>query len=221
MDMISPGLAGHRGLRGDILVLLKKAQPITAKELADKFDVSANAVRRHLKELEAEGLAEYVREQRGTGAPTFAFRLTTEGEALFPNRYEDALRRLLDHVVEREGREAAVSVLGEEYDDLRAKLSGNLEGKTPDQRMQAIANAFKEAGFMAECVRTDDKLVLRINNCALRAAASSLPEMCETELRFLRDAFGADMVRGSHIIEGCNSCEYVVLDHDAKETETV
>ena len=49
-----PGLAGHRGLRGDILLELKRQQPLTAKQLADAFSVSANAVRRHLKELEAE-----------------------------------------------------------------------------------------------------------------------------------------------------------------------
>lgn len=221
MDMISPGLAGHRGMRGEILILLKKAQPLTAKELADKFAVSANAVRRHLKELEAEGLAEYVREQRGNGAPTYAFRLTVEGEALFPNRYEDALRRLLDHVVAHEGRDAAVSVLGEEYLDLRKKLSGNLEGKNPEERLEAIAEAFKDAGFMAECENADGRLVLRIHNCALRAAASCLPEVCDQEMTFLKDVFGAEMERGSHIIEGCNSCEYVVLSEGVKKAETV
>lgn len=221
MDMISPGLAGHRGLRGDILVFLKKAQPLTAKELADKFAVSANAVRRHLKELEAEGLAEYVREQRGNGAPTYSFRLTAEGEGIFPNRYEDALRRLLDHVVAHEGRDAAVSVVGQEYSDLRAKMSGNLEGKEPEERLRVIAAAFKDAGFMAECDSANGKLVLRIHNCALRAAVSCLPEVCDQELNFLKDTFGAELERGSHIIDGCNSCEYVVLTNEAKEAETV
>ena len=71
-----PGLAGHKGLRGDILLELKRLQPLTAKQLAVAFGVSANAVRRHLKELEAEGLVVYGREQRGTGAPTFTYRLS-------------------------------------------------------------------------------------------------------------------------------------------------
>ncbi len=217
MDTISPGLAGHRGLRGDILLALKKAQPLTAKELADQFGVSANAVRRHLKELEAEGLAKYGRQQRGNGAPTFAFRLTDGGEALFPNLYEDALKRLLDHVVAREGRDAAVSVVGQEYADLRAKLSGTLDGKTAPQRLQAIADALKDAGFMAETESEDGKLTLRINNCALHAAASCLPEVCEQELDFLTSTFGAPLERGSHIIDGCNSCEYFVLTNAASE----
>ena len=57
MDHMIPRLAGQKGLRGDILREIKKAQPITAKELGETFGVSANAVRRHLKELEAEGLS--------------------------------------------------------------------------------------------------------------------------------------------------------------------
>ncbi len=69
MDAISPGLAGQKGLRGEILLELKKAQPLTAKELAEVFGVSANAVRRHLKELEAERLVDYGREQRGSCIP--------------------------------------------------------------------------------------------------------------------------------------------------------
>ena len=74
METKTPGLAGHKGLRGEILVELKKSQPITAKELASRFGVSANAIRRHLKELEAEGLVAYSRENRGAGAPAFFSR---------------------------------------------------------------------------------------------------------------------------------------------------
>src|ERR1041384_2402465 len=65
-----PQPPAHKGLRGQILLELKRAQPLTATELADKLGVSPNAVRHHLKELEAEQLIVYGREQRGVGAPT-------------------------------------------------------------------------------------------------------------------------------------------------------
>ena len=83
-----PQLSAHKGLRGQILLELKRAQPLTATELAEKLGVSPNAVRHHLKELEAERLIVYGREQRGVGAPTFAYRLSGDGEGLFPRRYE-------------------------------------------------------------------------------------------------------------------------------------
>src|SRR2546426_11366998 len=76
-------LTAHKGLRAEILLLLKRAQPLTAKDLAHQLSVSPNAIRHHLKELEAEALIVYGREQRGVGAPTFAYRLSADGEALF------------------------------------------------------------------------------------------------------------------------------------------
>ena len=35
----TPGLAAHKGRRGQILVELKKAQPLTAQELAERIEV--------------------------------------------------------------------------------------------------------------------------------------------------------------------------------------
>src|SRR5438034_3852452 len=49
-------LPAYKGLRGEVLLELKRAQPRTAKQLADTLGVSPNAVRHHLKELEAESL---------------------------------------------------------------------------------------------------------------------------------------------------------------------
>src|SRR2546428_259684 len=58
-----PQLAVHKGLRGDILLELKRSQPRTATELGAKLGVSANAIRHHLKELVTESLITYGRER--------------------------------------------------------------------------------------------------------------------------------------------------------------
>ena len=70
MGADSPQLAALKGLRAEVLLELKRAQPCTTKQLAEKLDVSPNAIRHHLKELEGEALVVYGREQRGVGAPT-------------------------------------------------------------------------------------------------------------------------------------------------------
>src|SRR2546426_7510201 len=113
-----PQLAVHKGLRGDILLELKRSQPRTATELGATLGVSANAIRHHLKELQAESLVTYGREQRGVGAPTFAYRLSPQGEALFPQRYEQTLTELLDRVAARQGRAAAAALFEDLYADL-------------------------------------------------------------------------------------------------------
>src|ERR1044072_7029077 len=84
-------LPGYRGICGGVLVELKRADRLSTRELARRLRVSLNAVRHHLKEPEEQGLVEYQREHRGVGAPTFAYRLTAAGLALFPRRYEAVL----------------------------------------------------------------------------------------------------------------------------------
>src|SRR5438034_717163 len=70
MGTPTPQLAAHKGLRGQILLELKRAQPLTAKDLAEKLRVSPNAIRHHLKELEAEQLIAYGRDpRRGRAVP--------------------------------------------------------------------------------------------------------------------------------------------------------
>src|SRR2546422_6157116 len=121
-------LTAHKGLRAEILLLLKRAQPLTAKDLAHQLSVSPNAIRHHLKELEGEGLIVYGREQRGVGAPTFAYRLSPQGEALFPRRYEETLTELLQRVTEKAGRNAAVELLEDHYATLTRRLQSELDG---------------------------------------------------------------------------------------------
>src|SRR5881396_2114851 len=123
-----PQLAVHKGLRGDILLELKRSQPRTATELGAKLGVSANAIRHHLKELVTESLITYGREQRGVGAPTYAYRLSPDGEDLFPRAYEETLTQLLQRVAQQGGRQAAVGLFEDHYRDLTHQLQAELAG---------------------------------------------------------------------------------------------
>ena len=203
---------GRKGPRGDILVELKRAQPRTAKELAAKLGVSLNAIRHHLKELEAERLVEYERQHRGVGAPVFVYRLSPLGHALFPRRYEATLLEFLDHVVARDGRGVAVQVLEAHYAGLAQRLKLELEGAPPARRLEAVARALAEEGYMAEWqgASLGTSGTLTEHNCAIQAVAERFPELCAAEAKFLEDVLGAAVDRRAHILGGCTSCEYHV-----------
>jgi DeoR family suf operon transcriptional repressor len=206
-----------RGPRGLVLIELKRAQRLTAKDLATKLGVSLNAVRHHLKELEAEGLVEYERQHRGVGAPAFAYRLSAVGEALFPRRYEATLTELLDYVVAREGRATAVAVLEARYDALTRRLQQQLAGATPAQRMAVVTQLLSDEGYMAEGTTFADTGTLIEHNCAIQAVAQRFPEICAAEARFLAAALGAEVDRQAHILSGCSACEYRVRFSPANE----
>jgi DeoR family suf operon transcriptional repressor len=216
MTAITPGLAGHRGLRGDILVELKQAQPLTAAELAARFGVTANAVRRHLKELEVEQLVEYVREQRGQGAPTYAYRLTARGEALFPRRYDKELTAVLEYIERESGREAVRRFFEERFraeaDEILARL-----GDAPlEDRVAAVVDYLRREGFMPDVSESGGNMRLAEHNCAVHAVAQRFPEVCDTELEFLTQLLGPGVQRERHIVSGCNACEYAITHADRR-----
>jgi DeoR family suf operon transcriptional repressor len=210
MEQANPGLTAHKGLRGDVLRELKRAQPLTAKALGEKLGVSANAIRHHLKELEAESLVTYGREQRGVGAPTFAYRLSSQGEALFPKRYEQTLTELLDRVAERQGRAATAAMLEDLYADLTRRLQAELVGVAPEARLTAVARVLSDAGYMAESDARGGAFRLAEHNCAIKSVAERFPEVCAAEAKFLQTVLAATVERTAHIVDGCNACEYAI-----------
>ena len=210
METLPLGLAPRKGLRGQVLLELKRHQPLTVKELADRHGVSPTAVRRHLKELELEQLVVYRREQRGQGAPTFAYRLTPDGEALFPKRYEEALTAALEFVERHGGRQAVSRFFAEHFDGEAAKLKAQLSEASLEERLAAVAELLSRQGFMAEWTTDGAGVRIAEHNCAMHAVAERFPEVCHEELQFLKQVLGRDVERKSHIVAGCNACEYTV-----------
>jgi DeoR family suf operon transcriptional repressor len=199
-----------KGLRGEVVLALKRAQPLTAKALAERLDVSPNAVRHHLRELESEGFVAYGREQHGVGAPSFAYRLTATGEALFPRAYEETLTELLAHLSLRAGRAAAVEMFQQRYADLTRRLAAELDGAEPAARLERVTELMSDAGYMAEWNREGATFRLAEHNCAIRAVAERFPEVCEAEAEFLEGVLGGAVQRVRHIPSGCNACEYAI-----------
>ncbi len=210
MEMNGIEVAGHRGLRGQIIVAIKKSQPITAKELSAMFGVSANAIRRHLKELELDGLVAYGREQRGLGAPTFCYRLTDRAAALFPNRYQDALTELLSHVEERAGRGEISAIFAERFRSQAEALKTELADLPVEMRLQRLVRLLSDDGYMAEWKTENGAITLAEHNCAIRAVAQRYPEICAAEARFLTDVLAAGVERRDHITAGSNACTYEI-----------
>ncbi len=200
----------YKGPRGAILVALKRAGSVTARELGEQLGLSSNAIRHHLKELEIDGVVAYRREQRGLGAPTFAWHLSPAGESLFPQRYRELLTEVLDRVAEQAGRQAVVAALATRFEDLAHKLRAELGDSTPEQRMEAVMRALSEGGYMAEWHDGEGGFRLTEHNCAIRALAERFPEICEAEAKFLGEVLLAAVERESHMLDGCTACEYRV-----------
>jgi DeoR family suf operon transcriptional repressor len=215
MQRMAASLAGYRGLKGDLLIALKKARhPLTAKELAERFGLTANALRRHLKALEEAEVVRYRREVRGVGGPVYAYSLTESGEALFPNAYADALVGALEALGGERGAATVVEVFRRQWTSLVRDAAPTLADLPLAERAQLLAELRASQGYMAGPVEPDgddeEAVVIREHNCAIRAAAERFPEICAAEQRFFAEVLDADVSRRLHILGGCNVCEYVI-----------
>ena len=216
MPFLSPvpepasGLLGYRGTRAAILIELKKRDGLTTRELAARVGGSLNNVRHHLRELEEESLVQYERQHRGVGAPTFAYRLTPAGRALFPQQYEAVLGHLINHLIQQNGRSGVAALLESRYAALADRIQDDLAEATPGQRMETLATMLSAEGFMAEARLDGSSGTLIEHNCAIQSVAEQFPEICAAEARFLSEVLGGEVERKRHILSGCSACEYRV-----------
>ena len=135
-----PALPGYRGARGAILVELKREPGLTIRGLMQRLGLSANAVRHHLRELEAERMVEHHRARHGVGAPRHAFPLAAAAEPLFPSGYADALTALLDGIIQVDPDDA------KEMARRAAREEGMLVGISSGATLAAIARKLPELG---------------------------------------------------------------------------
>ena len=218
MRWTAASLSGYRGLKADLLVALKRAQPLTARELGERFGLTPNALRRHLKALEEAEVVRYRREVRGVGGPVYAYSLTASGESLFPNAYADALVAALETLGERAGPEAVVALFRRQWEALVGEAGPTLAALPLAERAQLLAELRSSQGYMAEAeAREDESVVVREHNCAIRAAASRFPEICAAERVLFEEILDASVERRGHMLAGCNKCEYVVRPRVAVE----
>jgi len=193
-------LAGYRGQKADLLVAIKKSQPVGAKELGATFGVTTNALRRHLDALEEDGVIARRSEVRGVGAPVHLYFLTPAGESLFPQASADALGAMLD---------AVVAVFRRRWETLARQAKPLMAGLSFSERAQLVAELLSAEGYLAEVSVADgDRLVITEHHCAVRAVAERFPELCEAEQRFLEDLLGTPVERQARVLDGCNHCAF-------------
>jgi DeoR family suf operon transcriptional repressor len=206
-------ISGFKGARADILVALKKHQPLTVRELAERFGVTGNALRRHLKELELGGVVQYRREVRGVGGPAFAYRLTDAGEGLFPRSYDQALSQALELVRRQFGSDAVVEIFRQRWKEIADRARPELASLSLNERAQRLAELLTTLGYMAEASGAGEHTAtIREHNCTIRAVVEQFPEVCAAEQRFIQDVLGVDVRREAHMAKGANCCEYCVAE---------
>ena len=209
----------------DILEYLLKHSPATAVELANFLDVSPQAIRRHLKDLETEELVLYsVSEQPSMGRPQHLYQLSQRGRSRLQkdaNRLNDGYGEfaisLLDTLAETVGRDQVKSILRKQWERKAQEYHERVGNGSLQERVANLIELRKAEGFMAEfhAVESDasgaERFIFVEHTCAISDVAESFPSVCGHELEMFAAILPDCTVERTHwLIHGEHRCGYLV-----------
>jgi DeoR family transcriptional regulator, suf operon transcriptional repressor len=194
--------------------LLKQGQA-TAQELAEQLGWTQQAIRRHLKDLESEGLILHQSIQTGMGRPNFVYELSREGRAQFPDRYNDFAMSLLGTLAETVGKDEMRSILQKQWERKAIEYRDRVGNGSLLDRVTKLVELRREEGYMAECHAVEpDGFVLTEYNCAISQIAESFPTVCGHELEMFEIALGDCRVERTHwLVKGEHRCGYLIREN--------
>lgn len=205
------GLATLPHTRRQILEAIKRHGEARAEDLANELEITVSGVRQHLNSMAAAGLVAHREVKGGPGRPKFYFRLTPDGESLFPRRYgeltheimlflEDEDPALLDRMLSRRVRARV------------ARARARLKSDSFQDRLRVVVRMLDEEGYLAGFEPLDDGTYRIVeHNCAVLAVASRHPQVCSSEMSFLQALLpDAEIERTSHMLAGSPTCSYIV-----------
>jgi len=163
--------------RGRVVNLLRGGAS-TVEELAERLELTDNAVRAHLITLERDGLVQQSGVRRGARKPHFTYSLTAQADKLFPKAYDALLNQLISVLKGRLDEQELEAVLREVGRDIAASASSGQQVDL-ESRVQAALKVLAAIGGAAEIERHEDKFVIRSSGCPLAAAVSVHPEVCQ------------------------------------------
>lgn len=191
---------------------LKRSGPCTTADLADALEVTTQAVRPPLAELESRGLV--VAEPVSTGVrgrPPLGWALADDAMALFPDRHGDLTVELIEAMRAALGDDEFAAVLAERDRKQLASIEARLPADADvAARVEGLAAVRAEQGYMAEVRADGDDLLLVEHHCPVCAAATSCRGLCDNELDLFREVIGAEATieRTQHLLSDGDRCVY-------------
>ncbi|PSU33001.1 helix-turn-helix transcriptional regulator [Photobacterium lutimaris] len=197
-----------------ILYRMKRDGPVTAKILAEDFQLTTMGVRQHLQGLEEEGLVDFEDIKAKVGRPTRHWHLTQKGHRRFADRHSDLIIQMLDSVEELFGQDGLSKVVVRREDQTFEQYQAQLAGvENIAEKLQILTTLREREGYMAELHQDGEDFVLIENHCPICHAAQRCPSLCQSELAVFQRLLGNEyqVNRQEHIIAGERRCAYRII----------
>ena len=194
-----------------LLFQLKSRGPQAAATLAAACAITPMGAHKQLQALAAQGLVDFHDEPQGVGRPRRIWRLTDAGHGRVPDRHGDLTVQLLRHAAVHLGPQALDTLIAAREAESEAQYQRRLEGlATIGDKVQALAQARSEEGYMAHALPDDGGWLLVEDHCPICAAATQCQGFCRSELALFKRCLGSEVEveRSEHLLAGARRCAY-------------
>ena len=194
-----------------LLYQLKSRGPQAAATLAAACAITPMGAHKQLQALAGQGLVGFHDEQQGVGRPRRIWTLTNAGHGRFPDRHGDLTVQLLRHAAEHLGAQALDTLIAAREAEAEALYLRRLNGLASlGERVQALAEARAEEGYMARATQDESGWLLIEDHCPICAAATQCQGFCRSELALFQRCLGqgVSVERTEHLLAGARRCAY-------------
>jgi predicted ArsR family transcriptional regulator len=199
-----------RPTRMEILELLRRRGRCSAETIAKDLDLTPNAIRQHLTNLERDGLVVSQPERSGRGRPALLFALTERADAVFPKRYGQLATMVLQEVQEMGGPEALDEVFARVAARHADAIQRDLEDLGFEDRLNRVVSWIGRAGTLVERSTTAEGIRVTIHNCPFRNTALKFPQVCTITPQLITRLTGAAVSQSDSIHRRDPYCSFVV-----------
>jgi predicted ArsR family transcriptional regulator len=187
--------------------------PSTAADLAQRLDLTAAAVRRHLDHLVESGELESAEKRiygaRGRGRPARVFKLTDAGRDGLDQQYDDLAVQALRFLKETQGDDAVMEFARRRVEFIERDFVTVAAARPELDPAQVLAQVLTDGGYAA-AVRSlpiGDQLCQQ--HCPVSHVAAEFPQLCEAETQTIGKLLGRHVQRLATIAHGdgvCTTC---------------
>jgi predicted ArsR family transcriptional regulator len=200
-----------------ILHIIKCDGPVTAKQIADQFNITTMGARQHLQSLESDGLLTCFDVKVKVGRPARHWSLTDLGQEQFSDRHGELTIQVIEAVEHLFGQQGLNKVIQEREHHTLSNYQKALAGcHSLDEKIHTLAKIREHEGYMVEVESTEFGYRLIENHCPICRAAIRCPTLCQSELHVFQILLAADahIERQEHIVSGQRRCSYLITRHE-------
>ncbi|MEX2415747.1 MAG: metalloregulator ArsR/SmtB family transcription factor [Paenibacillaceae bacterium] len=195
-----------------LLTMMKTSGPLSVVDMAKQLGITEMAVRRHLNNMERDGLVETTLVRQSMGRPSHKYSLTPDSENQFPNNYHNLTLELLEELDLGSDEDVISQLFNKRKEKLFRKYTSRMSAANSLQdKVVELANIQNDHGYMANWEQDEHgNFVINEFNCPIAQVANKYNQACQSELALFGELLSVEVERVECLAKDGKKCKYVI-----------